>query len=207
MGIAMAAMLAVACFAQDERGEKYSYILDENTRMLDGIGVVRVGAWTGRDFKFEAIRTDGKQATSNQQTFFSAGAMVGMEFYDHFRVMISGEADIASKITAEVGGAYIGWHQRPKERYGKGVPDEATVYAGAVFGKIDVHEPEFGEFDRGVGFAGGIDFGWQLSPKWSVDLIGEYRYLKFDYKLDVSEGDKSIGGNSFWIGMGLTLRF
>lgn len=207
MGIAMAAVLAVACFAQDERGEKYNYILDEDAHTTNGVAAVRMGVWGGRDFSFDAIRTDGKQATSKQEAFFSANAMVGMEFYDHFRVMLSAEGDIASQITAEIGGAYVGWHQRPKERYGKGVPDEATVYAGALFGKIDVHEPDFGEFKRGIGFAGGIDFGWQLSSKWSVDFLAEYRYLKFDYKLDVTEGDNSIGGNTFWIALGLSLRF
>jgi hypothetical protein len=130
-----------------------------------------------------------------------------MEFYDHLRVMASVEGDVASKITAEVGGLYLGWHQRPKERYGKGVPDEATVYGGVLFGSINVHEPDFGEFDRGIGFGGGISFGWMLSPKWTFDIIGEYRYLKFDYKRDVISGDKSIGGNGAWLGVGLDLRF
>lgn len=207
MGIAMAAVLAVACFAQDERGGRYNYTLDEDTKTLDGVAGVRLGVWTGRDFSFDAIRTDGKQATSKQQALFSASAMVGMEFYDHFRVMIAAEADVASQITAEVGGAYLGWHQRPKERYGKGVPDEATVYAGVVFGSIKVNEPDFGEFDHGIGFGGGLDFGWLLSPRWSVDFLAEYRYLKFDYKRDVVSGDNSIGGHSVWIGLGLSVRF
>ncbi len=207
MGIAMAAVLAVACFAQDERGQKYNYVLDDDSKALDGIAVARLGVWTGRDFSFDAIRTDGKQATSKQQAFFSASAMLGMEFYDHFRILLAAEGDVASKITAEVGGAYVGWHERPRERYGKGVPDEATVYAGVVFGGIEVHEPDFGNFKRGIGFGGGIDFGWMLSPKWSIDFIGEYRYLKFDYQEAVIEGDNSIGGHSAWIGAAFTLRF
>jgi len=207
MGIGMAAVLAVACLAQDERGGKYTYALDEEAKTLDGIAEVRIGAWTGRDFSFQAVRTDGLQSTSKQQTLFSASAMIGMEFYDHLRVMASVEGDVASKITAEVGGLYLGWHQRPKERYGKGVPDEATVYGGVLFGSINVHEPDFGEFDRGIGFGGGISFGWMLSPKWTFDIIGEYRYLKFDYKRDIISGDKSIGGHGAWIGFGLDLRF
>jgi hypothetical protein len=207
MGIGMAAVLAVACFAQDERAGGYNRVLDEDARALDGIAGVRLGVWTGRDFSFQAIRTDGLQSTSKQQALFSASAMLGMEFYDHFRVLASVEEDVASKITAEVGGLYLGWRERPKERYGRGVPDEATVYAGVVFGGIKVHEPDFGEFDRGVGFGGGLSFGWILSPRWTFDFIAEYRYLKFDYRRDVTSGDTSIGGHGAWLGLGLGLRF
>jgi len=41
----------------------------------------------------------------------------------------------------------------------------------------------------------------------SVQLAGEYRYLKFDYKRDVVSGDSSIGGSSAFIGLGLSFRF
>jgi hypothetical protein len=209
MGILLAAIMTTTCFAQSDAGVRSPYVYgsDEDAASLDGIFIPRVGVWAGRDFKFQATRTDGFTSTSNQESLFSASVMAGVQLYDHFRILGSFEGDFASKITAEVGGAYIGWHQRPKERYGKGVPDEATVYAGVVMGKLKVHEDNFGDFDRGLGFGGGISFGWSLSSRVTVDLIGEYRYLKFDYRKDVTSGDTSIGGNTGWFGVGLGVRF
>ncbi len=209
MAIWLAAMMATACCAQDDQTLRSPYVYgpDDDAPKLDGIFIPRIGVWTGSDFKFKATRTDGFTSTSNQQALFSASAMAGVQLYDGFRILGSYEADFASKLSAQVGGAYLGWHQRPKERYGKGVPDEATVYAGVVVGKLKVHEEDFGEFDRGVGFSGGMSFGWSVSSALTVDLIGEYRYLKFDYRKEVTSGSTSIGGNGVWIGLGLDIRF
>ncbi|HZE97648.1 MAG TPA: hypothetical protein VE981_11525 [Planctomycetota bacterium] len=206
MGICMAVVLAAGlCQENTETGRWY--LREEERSPVAGILEPRAGVWVGRDFKFEANRTDGLQSLSKQEALFSAELMGGIELYDHLQILASIEGDIASKITAEVGGLYLGWRQRPKERYGKGVPDVATVYAGVLFGKFEVHEDNFGDFDRGVGFAGGFSLGWELSPAWAIDFIAEYRYLKFDYKMDVSSGDTSIGGNAVWVGVGMNLRF
>jgi hypothetical protein len=209
MAIWLAAVLTTACFAQDGSGVRSPYVYgpDDDATSLDGIFIPRVGVWAGRDFKFQATRADGFTSTSNQQALFSASAMAGVQLYDHFRILGSFEGDFASKISAEVGGAYLGWHQRPKERYGKGVPDEVTVYAGVQVGRIKVHEDDFGDFDRGVGFAGGMSFGWVVSSRVSVDLLAEYRSLKFDYRKEVTSGSTSIGGNTGWFGFGLDVRF
>lgn len=208
MGIWLAAVMATACFAQDEGTRSpYVYGPERDVEKLDGILIPRIGVWAGRDFKFQATRTDGFTSTSKQQALYSASLMGGVEFYDHLRILAEVEGDFASKVTAEVAGAYLGWHQRPRERYGKGVPDEATVYAGVLVGKLAVHESDFGDFNRGVGFGGGLMFGWALSSRVSVDLFGEYRYLKFHYRKDVASGSTSIGGNSAWLGVGLDFRF
>ena len=209
MGIWLAAVMATACFAQDYGTIRSPYVYgsESSAPAVDGILLPRAGVWAASDFKFQATRTDGKVSTSNQQALFSASMMGGVQFYDHFRILASIEADFASKISSEVGGVYLGWHQRPKERYGKGVPDEATVYAGLVVGKMTVSESDFGDFDRGVGFGGGVTFGWTVSSSLTVDLIGEYRYLKFDYQKDVASGSTSIGGSGAWIGIGLDVRF
>jgi hypothetical protein len=209
MGIWLAAVMATTCLAQDDGTIRSPYVYgsESDASTVDGVLIPRLGVWTASEFKFQATRTDGKVSTSNQNTLFSASVMGGVQFYDHFRLLASVEGDFASKISSEVAGAYIGWHQRPKERYGKGVPDEATVYAGVVAGKLAVHENDFGDFDRGVGFSGGISLGWTVSSSLTVDFIGEYRNLKFDYRKDVASGSTSIGGSGAWIGMGLEFRF
>lgn len=208
MGIWIAAVMATACLTQDEyaRGST-PYSAKEEATAVEGVLLPRVGVWTGRDFKFQATRSDGFVATSDQQALFSASLMGGVQIQEHVRILGMIEGDVASKITAEVGGIFLGWHQRPKERYGKGVPDEATIYAGPVVGKLAVHESGFGDFDNGIGVAAGMTFGWALSSNLTLDLIGEYRYLKFDYKKDVTAGDDSIGGHAGWFGVGLDVRF
>jgi hypothetical protein len=207
MVIWMAVALSAAGFCQDMPDYRRPAAEPEAVRTVEGVATVRLGAWVGRDFNFEAVRTDGKQATSKQEALFSASLMGGIELYDHFMILGSVEADVANKITSDLVGVYLGWHERPKERYGKGVPDEATIFAGAIGGNLTVHETDFGDFDRGIGFGAGVAFGWTLSSHWTAEVLGEYRYLKFDYEKDVVSGDKHIGGNTGWFGLGMSLRF
>jgi hypothetical protein len=209
MAIWLAAVLTTACFAQDSPGMRSPYVYgpEQEASTFDGLFIPRVGVWAGRDFKFQATRADGFTSTSNQDVLFSASAMAGIQLYDHFRILASFEGDFASKISADVAGAYLGWHQRPAEKYGKGVPDEVTIYAGVLAGRIKIHETDFGDFDRGVGFGGGVSFGWSVSSRVSVDLMAEYRSLKFNYREDVISGSTSMGGSTGWFGVGLDVRF
>src|SRR5262249_11822882 len=121
--------------------------------------------------------------------------------------LVTFEADVAAKIAASIGGAYLGWRERPRMSYGKGVPDEVMIYGGVLFGHISVHQNDFGSFDRAVGFGAGAEFGWSLAPRLVLELFAEYRYLKFDYRRDVLSGDDTIGGSSGWFGVGLDYRF
>ena len=207
MAIWMAVMLAAAGFPPNDEKLPRTLQAEETLKPVEAIFGVRAGIWTGRSFDFQAIRLDSTQATSDQQAFFSAQALAGIQLYEHVAVLVSYEADIASKVSAHVGGAYLGWRERPKTRYGKGVPDEVLIYAGAVTGRISVDTTGFGSFDRGLGYSVGLSLGWSLTPRLSVQLAGEYRYLKFDYRQDVLSGDTSIGGNSVWAGLGLDYRF
>lgn len=208
MAIWLAAALAAAVASTQEGGRlPYSLQQEDDWSSVDGILAARLGVWTGRDFKFEAVRTDSTQATSQQQALFSASVLGGVQFYDHFVILGTFEADLASKITSQFGGAYLGWREHPRQKYGKGVPDEAMVYAGVLVGRFEVHETDFGSFDRGIGFGGGLSLGWTLSPSLSVQVYGEYRFLRFDYQRDVLSGDDSIGGNTGWFGAGIDLRF
>jgi len=207
MAIWLAVMLAAAGLPPEDDKLPRALQADESVKTVEGIIGVRAGVWTGRGFDFVAVRTDSTQASSDQQALFSASLQGGVQFYEHFDILVSFEADIASKITAQVAGAYLGWREHPKERYGKGVPDEVLVYAGAVTGRISVDSPDFGSFKRGVGYSVGLSLGWAISSHLTVQLQGEYRYLRFDYKRDVLSGDTTIGGNTVWAGLGLDFGF
>ncbi len=207
MLIGMAVVFSAALCCQDTPGYRRSIADMEEPSPVEGVVIGRLGVWAGRQFHFEATRTDGMVSTSKQEAFFSASTMAGIELYDHFEILGTVEEDVASKITSTLAGAYLGWHDRPRERYGKGVPDEATVYAGAIGGSLKVHESDFGNFDRGYGAAVGLTFGWMLTGHLSADLYGEYRYLKFDYQRPLESGNHAIGGNSGWFGIGISWRF
>ena len=207
MAICMALMLAAAATAPGDDPLPRSMQVDDEWNSVSGIVSARLGVWAGRSFSFQAVRTDSTQATSKQQAFFSASLLGGVEFFDHVVVLGTYEADMASKISVQAGGAYVGWREHPKQRYGKGVPDEVMIYAGVLVGRLDVQKDDFGSFGRGVGFGGGIEFGWSVSAHANVQFFAEYRNLKFDYKRDVLSGDDSIGGASGWFGVGLDYRF
>jgi hypothetical protein len=207
MGIWLAAVLAAALVPPDDDVLPRTLQLEDDVKYVEGVVTARLGVWAGRPFSFEAIRPDGTKATSKQQALFSASILAGAQFYEHVAVLGTFEGDIASSITAQVGGVYLGWREHPMPRYGKGVPDEVMLYAGVLAGRLTVHQTGFGSFDRGVGFGGGVQIGWSLAPHLVLDLFAEYRSLKFDYKPDVLSGDSSIGGSAGWFGAGLDYRF
>jgi hypothetical protein len=207
MGIWLAAVLAAALAPPEDDALPRSLQLEDDVVYLRGVASARLGVWTGRAFSFEAIRPDGTKASSKQQALFSASALAGVEFYEHLSILGTVEGDLASKISATVGGVYLGWRESPKPHYGKGVPDEVKLYAGVLFGHLTVDQTDFGSFDRGIGFGGGLAFGWELAPRLILDLFAEYRYLKFDYKPDILSGDDHIGGSTGWFGIGLDYRF
>src|SRR5258706_2949842 len=189
MTFLMAVVLAASALPPGDEALPRSLQSDEEWSSVSAVLDARVGVWTGRSFSFQAIRTDATQATSKQQALFSASVLGGVEFFDHSVPLGTDEQDLASKITGQVGGGYVGWREHPKQKYGKGVPDEVLVYAGVLVGRIDVNQTDFGSFDRGVGFGGGLALGWTLSPHAAVQFYAEYRSLPFDYQRDVLVGD------------------
>jgi len=207
MAIWLAVMLAAAGFPPDDDRLPRSLQLEDEVQPVTPTVAARLGIWTGRTFEFQAVRTDSTQATTKQKTFFTASLLGGVQLYDHIVLLATIESSFASKTTIQAGGAFVGWRERPKLRYGKGVPDEVMIYGGVLVGRLDVDKEDFGEFDRGVGFGGGLEFGWSVSPSTVVQLFAEFRSLKFDYRRDILSGDDSIGGTSGWFGIGIDHRF
>ena len=207
MVIWMAVLLAAAGLPPGEGELPRSLQVDDDWSGVDGIVSARVGGWASRSLSFTATRTDSLQVSTKQQAFVSTSVLAGIQFYDHFVVLGMYEADFASKITAQVGGAYVGWREHPRERYGKGVPDEAMVYAGVLVGHLDVHVPNFGRFDRAIGVGAGLELGWTISSQLSFQIYAEYRLLKFEYLVPVASGNTAIGGHTVAFGIGLDFRY
>ena len=208
MAIWLAVALAAAVFPpEDGDGLPRSLQVDPEWSAVEGVIAARMGVWTGHGFEFSAIRTDSTEAKTKQSTFFSASILGGVQIHEKVVLLASYEGDIASKVTAQVAGAYVGWREHPKQRYGKGVPDEVMIYAGAILGRYEVHKDDFGSFDDGVGFAGGVAMGWMITSQLSFQLYGEYRLIEFDYNREIVSGDDSVGGSTILLAAGIDLRF
>src|SRR5688500_10598494 len=207
MAIWLAAVLAAAGFPQDNDRLPRSMKLEDETAVAEGVLAARVGVWASRQFEFEAIRTNSTKAESKQQAFFSASLLGGVQLYERLVILGTFESNIATKITIQAGGAYLGWRDHPKQHYGKGVPDEVMLYAGVLFGRLMVDQDDFGSVDSGIAFAGCVIFGSCLSSDPSIQLSGAYRSMPFDYVRVIVSGDDKIGGSGGCIGLGLQYRF
>jgi hypothetical protein len=171
---------------------------------------VRGGMWSSSGFDFDAFTTSSTEMRSKQKTLLSVGLDAGASILsERFVIFASIEESSASKINLEDVGFCVGFRDWSGPTASAGVPNEALIYAGPLFGRFDVTTSGFGTFDTGIGVRAGLSLTWKLSPPFAVSLVGEYRWLKFDLKdkSAIASGDKSIGGSGYWIGAGVDLRF
>jgi hypothetical protein len=168
---------------------------------------LRAGGWASRGFEFRADRADGQRVKSDGQAMFSAGIDAGVEIAHHFLIWGTAEASGTDDVRADVAGVYLGYRERAAEAYGHGVPDEVTIYAGGLWGRFEVDQSGFGDFDDAIGLGAGIALTWFPARNFVFSLIGEYRLMEFKYDPDVIEGDKQAGGSTVWAGLGFDLRF
>jgi hypothetical protein len=168
---------------------------------------LRAGAWVSSGFEFEATRTDSVRVSSDGQGLASGGVDLGLTFADHFLVFVTAEYSATDDTNAQAAGAAIGYRDRSAPDASAGVPDEITIYAGALWGQFEVEESGFGDFDDAIGFRAGIAITYLLAPSLAVSAVGEYRLMEFEYQEDVLEGDTHAGGSGGWGGLALDLRF
>lgn len=169
----------------------------------------RGGVWSSRQFDFEAFTTSGQQLRSGAETLISAGVDAGFAVADRVVVFGMFEGLWSNGIHSEVAGLCVGYRDWSEPGASAGVPQEAMIYAGALFGRFDITTSGFGDFESAAGARAGMSFTWELARALGLTLAVEYRYLKFDYKDegDLLSGDKTIGGSGIWVGLGLDLRF
>ncbi|HLF91824.1 MAG TPA: hypothetical protein VJB14_00035 [Planctomycetota bacterium] len=167
------------------------------------------GVWSARSFDFDATTTASLQLRSSEETLLTAGVDAGMALYDRVFLFGTLEGAWANDIHAEVAGLSVGYRDGSDPGASPGVPQEAMIYAGALFGRFAITTPGFGDFENALGGRAGMSFTWKLARTLGLTLAVEYRYLKFDYKDDSTllTGNESIGGSGIWAGLGLDLRF
>jgi len=167
---------------------------------------LRSGVWAGTGFHFEAVK-DSVRRELDTNALFSAGVDAGVQFLEHFVLFGTYEVNLTDDIFSDLAGACIGYRERGEEGGKAAIPQETTVYAGGLYGRFDVDAEGLWEFDDAWGFRAGIAFSWKVGRSLTVDLVGEYRLIEFDYSVKPDSGDKYVGGSTGWLGLGLQYRF
>src|ERR1043166_1391131 len=107
---------------------------------------VRGGLWSSRQFHFEATTTASTGISSKQETLGSAGIDLGPAILGD-RVVFFGsvEGAFGNRIRMEDVGLCVGFRDWADPGATAGVPQEAMIYAGPIYGKFDVTTPGFVE--------------------------------------------------------------
>jgi hypothetical protein len=168
---------------------------------------VRGGAWICDGFQFEAVRTDSVQVASKEGVLPSGGADLAIALPLDLFVLATAELSMGSHTEAAIAGLALGYRERRSPDASELLPHEASAYAGAFYGRFEVDAEGFGDFDDAVGFFGGLSASWNVTRGFLIGIQAEYRFVEFDYELDVLSGDTSAGGSGVWVGASLDFRF
>jgi hypothetical protein len=171
---------------------------------------VRGGVWSSHQFQFDAVTTSSTEMVSKQTMLESVGIDAGGSlFNERFMIFLTVEDNMATRISLEDAGFCVGLRDWSGPNASPGVPHEALIYVGPLFGRFTTSTSGFAKFDTGIGARAGVSLTWTLAKHFGASLVGEYRYMKFDVsnRSDIVSGSKSIGGSGYWVGAGLDLRF
>ncbi len=163
------------------------------------------GAWMTSAFDFEAIRADGRREV-DAQVLMLAGADLGVRLFDNYPVFATGEYAIGGDLSVLTLGVGVGYTVHIDDFIGSWPPSEFTLYTGGLWGRLEVDQEDFGEFDDGFGFRFGGELSFRPSEIVYADLFLEYRYLAFEYGEAVVSGEEKIGGSAIVFGLGFELR-
>lgn len=167
----------------------------------------RTGVWGSRDFDFETVRADGVPRRAKGEWITSTGFDAGAVFPDQWALILTYEFEASHEYFGHVAGASLGYRGVAQGKVDPGVPEETLLYAGVLWGTLEVHDDSFGDFDESVGFRAGLSLTWRLHPTLVVTALGEYRLMEFDYREPILEGDDKTGGSGIMVGVGLDVRF
>jgi hypothetical protein len=168
---------------------------------------IRGGAWFSEGFRFDAVRTDLIHVASREDLLPAGGVDFGLSLPEGLFAFASAEGAFGRYTQVKAAGLSLGYREWRTPETPEGLPDEASVYAGAFYGTFDVDAVGFGNFDGAVGFWGGVSASWQLTRGIVASLQVEYRYADFKYQLPVLTGDRYAGGSGIWLGAALDFRF
>lgn len=207
--IAWCAALCVALGSGDLPTEMaYSEMVTAEKEFDDGLfGRVYGGVWASRRFRFEATDSLGATHLSGSESLGSVGLDGGMRFADHLVAFGTVEGDFRKDIRSELGGVSVGYRDTPGPTAPPGIPDELTIYAGAIGGRFDITTPGFGHFKDSVGGRLGLALSWKLVHRVDLGVAAEWRYIRFDYEPAVTQGNTRIGGGTYWLGARLEIHF
>jgi hypothetical protein len=171
------------------------------------IARIRAGAWFSDGFRFDAVRTDFVHVANREDLLPAGGLDLGVTLWEGVFAFASAEGAFGSHTQIKAGGLSLGYRELATADTPEGLPDEASVYAGAFYGTFDVDAFGFGDFDGAFGFRGGISASWKLAPGIGAGVVLEYRHVEFKYRPAVLTGDRYAAGAGVWFGFSMDFRF
>lgn len=162
---------------------------------------VRLTLWLG-DYSFESRSTT--EDVELDAVALAAGELYGvLDLSPEWAVELGVETALSDHVSA-FSGALSGLYRL--DFLGEDV--KTYLKAGLVAGGFDLDDAP-GDFETSVGVQGGAGGGIALSPSLSLNVEAKLRYLEYDFDEDANfvETDRSIGGVSFGLSAGLSLRF
>ncbi|MBI3855757.1 MAG: hypothetical protein HY293_08710 [Planctomycetes bacterium] len=168
--------------------------------LIDLQGDLRIGGW--RTGTFNSFTAAGRRKIEST-LLFDVGFDV-RAVYSGWSLMLTGDHAVGKSITQEMGGILVGAEIALES---EPLPLDLQIAAGPILGRLDVDVAGFGGFDSAVGFELRVCATSWLHERVGLSFWLDFRQITFKYDEPVTSGDKSAGGPSFALGLGLVMRF
>lgn len=179
----MIALVLASLFAQQDPAD---FDLDVFTRL-------RTGMWASGGFQFETLTAGGKREITGQ-SLWSGGAEAGVAINDEWLVFAGLDYNWGNDVELTCVQLNFGWRTHVEKPIDTVPPFRFEVFVGALWGHFNVLKGGFGDFDDGWGAHGGMTVMFDLTRSLTLGAYVSGRYILFDYKDNVIEGDQQAGG-------------
>ena len=198
MNAGMIALALLAC-----QGERY---MPQRPEVMEPYVRVSGGDWLSKGFTFDAVRVDGRREIDGQDAAV-AGIEAGFDVDGKYFSFVGLETALSTDVTIRTLSVGAGVSIDPG-RISASLPSiRIAPYAAVTYGTFDVDQPSFGGFRPGPGVRAGVEGVLPLTGGTRIGIYAEGRYVRFDYKEDVVEGDEFAGGLGLTLGVSAVVRF
>ncbi len=160
---------------------------------LELVTRLRTGVWASGGFQFEALTLDGKREIDGQ-SLWSAGAEVGVAINNEWLVIAGFDYNWGNDVELTCAQLSFGWRTFVEKPIESVPPFRLEVFAGALWGHFNVLKGGFGDFEDGIGAQGGVNVMFDIADSMTLGAYISGRWILFDYKNDVIDGDVQVGG-------------
>ncbi len=154
---------------------------------------LRTGVWASGGFQFEALTLGGKREIDGQ-SLWSAGAEAGVAINDEWLVIAGFDYNWGNDVELTCIQLSLGWRTFVEKPIESVPPFRIEIFGGGLWGHFNVLKGGFGDFEDGIGAQGGANIMFDIADSITLGAYISGRWILFDYKDDVIDGDVQVGG-------------